>query len=88
MVEGSASAFEERSDIVRQPQGREDRTHGSGEPPGNVALSHHQGDVLGDPDFSPHLENVLHQLRLLIKRFPGDGAGLKRVMLERDEGQV
>src|SRR6266702_7801784 len=88
MIERRTSSFEERADIVRQPQRGENCGHGASEAGGEMILRHHQRYVLWHAVVSPDLKDVLHQLRLLVESLPGDGARLERIVLERNEGQV
>src|SRR5215813_12835162 len=88
MVESSTSAFEERPDIICQPESRKNRCHRTGELSCQVVLGHHKRHILGHAVRSPYLENVLHELRFGIKTFPGDRAGLEWIVLERNEGEI
>ncbi len=53
-----------------------------------MILSHHQGYVFGHSVVSLDLENVLQQMRFGVQSLPGDGAGIERIVLERNESQV
>src|ERR1044072_8784560 len=53
-----------------------------------MTLGHDQGDVVRHAVVTPHLQDMLHQAWLTVETLPGDVAGLERIMLERDEGQV
>jgi len=53
-----------------------------------MILRHHQGHILRDAIIPPHLENVFNQLRLGVKRLPGDGARLEGIVLERHKRKI
>src|SRR5207249_10320565 len=88
MVIGRAPALKEGADAVREPKCCEDLAHGPGQARRKAAFGNHQWDILGHAIFSPDLQDVLHQLRLLIQTLPGDVAALERIVFEGDESQV
>src|SRR3989440_4560841 len=53
-----------------------------------MTLGHDQRDIVRHAVLAPHLQDVLHQARLVVETLPGDVAGLERIMFEGDEGQV
>src|SRR5207253_1477294 len=88
MVERAASALEERSDVVGQPEGREDRAHRTRQPPGNVTLGHHDGNLFGNTGLSQCLQNMFHHLWFPVERLPGNPAGFEWIVLHGEEGQI
>src|SRR5579862_1262979 len=70
VIERGAAAFEERADIVGEPERGEDSGHGAGEVGGQMALGDHERNVFGDAVFAPDVEDVLHQVRLTVESLP------------------
>src|SRR5271156_4645188 len=53
-----------------------------------MTLAHDERNILGHAVIPPYLENMLHQLRLSVKRLPRNIAGLKGIVLKRNESQI
>ena len=88
VIECGTSAFQERTHIIRQPEGGKDRRHRPGKLVRKVIFGDHQRDVFRHTVVSPHLQDVLHQPRLAIQRRPRDLARLERVVFKRNEGEI
>jgi hypothetical protein len=53
-----------------------------------MAFRNHEWYLRGHTVISPDLENMFHQLGLTVKRFPCSIASFKRVVFERNKGEV
>src|SRR3984957_2156941 len=67
MVKDGAAAFEERADVVGEPESRENRAHWTGESRGQMVLRDHERDVFRHAIVSPDLQNMFRQLRLFVE---------------------
>src|ERR1051325_1338286 len=86
MIECRSAALKEGADVVRQPEGRKDRAHRTGQPPRDVAFRDHYWRLFWHTCRAERVENVFHHLRLAVKRFPRNAARLEGVVLEGDKG--
>src|SRR5207253_10689176 len=67
---------------------RENCGHGARELPGQMIFRDHEGNVLRHAVIAPNLQDAFHELRYPIEILPGDGTGLKRIVLEGNEREI
>ena len=88
MVKNSAPSLQKRSDIIGEPERRENRAHRSCESGSEVILRDHERDLFRHSVVSPDLKNVFHQLRLGVQRIPRDRAWFEGIVFEGHESQI
>ena len=53
-----------------------------------MVFRHHQWHLFRHAIIPPHLQNVLHQLRLAVQSLPGNVAGFEGIVLEGNKREV